>query len=110
MELNKEELDKVSGGYDYANIDGKYYKGFGKDTENKYLCPNCGRPLHPGSWGRFYCDPCNESRFVEISLPPNLKSGSQRELTEKEWRKAMGELKASLKAGTKACQESLFRQ
>lgn len=33
-----------------------------------YVCPHCGGLLHQGFLGRMYCDPCDESWFVGISL------------------------------------------
>lgn len=29
-----------------------------------YRCPNCGKVLHQGAFGRLYCDPCDESWFA----------------------------------------------
>ena len=30
---------------------------------------------YAGSWGRFYCDPCDESRFCESNLEMNMAGG-----------------------------------
>ena len=90
-ELNQKELSEVSGGYRYTTVDGKHYCGFGDDVQNKYLCPKCGRPVHPGKAWRFYCDPGDESQFFENSLLPNLKSGYWEEMTEEEWEKMQSE-------------------
>lgn len=84
-ELKQEELSEVNGGYNYTTVDGKHYWGFGTDTQNKYICPKCGRPVHPGSLSRFYCDPCDTSWFFESQLQPNLNSGYWKEMTDEEW-------------------------
>ena len=51
------------------------YEGKGTGDNKKYLCPSCHRAVHPGSWGRYYCDPCNESWLLESNLELNLASG-----------------------------------
>ena len=87
-QLTKEELEKVNGGggYTITTVNGKHYTYIGTDESKKYKCPNCGRPLHPGSWDRFYCDPCNNSWWYEKVLPANINSGAWREMTEEEYR------------------------
>ena len=97
-ELPDEELDQVVGGKDthYELVDRKYvgpwgkcpmdvikvYKWEGGDINRKYFCPNCGRFVHKGSWGLFYCDPCNESWFLEDWLVPNLDAWVFKEIRE----------------------------
>ena len=87
-ELEQEQLSEVNGGggYTITTVNGKHYTYIGTDESKKYKCPNCGRPLHPGSWDRFYCDPCNKSWWYEKSLPANINSGAWREMTEEEYR------------------------
>ena len=76
VELTDEELESVQGGYNLYAKDGNYYAYMRRDTEDlRYLCPNCGRPLHAGKGWRFYCDPCDESWFFEGNLPANLDGG-----------------------------------
>lgn len=82
-QLTKEELEKVNGGYFlYGGDDGKYYQFVGKKSQRdqKYVCPNCGRPVHYGSSWRYYCDHCNESWWYEKLLEPNFKSGLWEEI------------------------------
>ena len=88
QELPDEEMDKVVGGTNkhveliqrkphWNGILHVYavYEWKGTDDNKKYLCPNCHRPVHPGSWGRYYCDPCNESWYLEGSLERNPTGG-----------------------------------
>ena len=50
MELKKEELEKVSGGYDiYADENGRYFEFSGKDENLKYVCHNYGKPAYYGA-------------------------------------------------------------
>ena len=51
------------------------YEWKGTDDNKKYLCPRCHRPVHTGSWGRYYCDPCDESWYFEGSLEMNPNGG-----------------------------------
>ena len=94
-ELPDEELNEVVGGKDIhdefvgqkkggltrINVY-KRYKWEGGDINRKYFCPNCGRFVHKGSWGRFYCDPCNESWYIESLLVPNLDAWVFKYMTE----------------------------
>ena len=88
QELPDEEMDKVAGGANkrselirrevqWNGILHVYavYEWKGTDDNKKYLCPNCHRPVHPGGWGRYYCDPCNESWYLEGSLERNPTGG-----------------------------------
>ena len=79
-ELSDDELSAVAGGKDsYDLLIREYdsvlvyeqYDWVGGDEDLKYLCPNCGRPVHKGTLGRFYCDPCDESWFLESNLKMN---------------------------------------
>ena len=84
--VSDEDLDKVTGGLDYVEIKstGKYYAWNGSDFHDgqKFLCPNCGRPVHYG-WGyRYYCDPCNASWYYEDKLVPNIKCSSWKEISQ----------------------------
>lgn len=88
--LHDQDLDEVTGGLDYVEVKstGKYYKWRGNDNQDgqKFLCPNCGRPVHYGAWMRYYCDPCNESWLYESKLVPNIASGLWHEIPEFEYR------------------------
>ena len=88
-ELTDEQLENVSGGLREIKYKGKWYRYvgngnmfYGSDWDKCYLCPNCGRPVHHGSWERFYCDPCDESWYWESKLIPNLASGLWQEKTK----------------------------
>ena len=86
VELTDEELGEIQGGYNYAHMGNNYYEYTGSDPDQKYLCPRCGRPVHKG-WGwRFYCDPCDESWFVELALEPNLSSGAWTSISKEEYK------------------------
>lgn len=89
MELKKEELEQVSGGYNLTEIDGRYYHYTGKESQrdSKYVCPVCGRSVHYGSGWRYYCDFCDKSWFFERGLNPNLSSGLWEEISEEEYLK-----------------------
>ena len=89
MELKKEELEQVSGGYNLTKIDGRYYHYTGKDCQrdSKYVCPVCGRSVHYGSGWRYYCDFCDKSWFFERGLNPNISSGLWEEISEEEYLK-----------------------
>lgn len=78
-ELSEEELSSVSGGAIRISTDNTYYKFTGNynkesDHNNMYLCPQCGRTVHWGSWLRWYCVTCNTSWYDESKLLPNLES------------------------------------
>lgn len=80
------DLAEVNGGKKYHDEStGKYYEWRGNDLDEKYLCPNCRRPVHFGSWLRYYCDPCNGSWLYESSLIPNIAGGSWKEITKEEY-------------------------
>ena len=50
MELKKEELEIVSGGYYiYADENGRYFELSDKDGNLKYVCHNCGKPAYYGT-------------------------------------------------------------
>ena len=90
VELTDEELGEIQGGYNYAHMGNNYYEYTGSDPDQKYLCPRCGRPVHKG-WGwRFYCDPCDESWFVELALEPNLSSGAWTSISKEEYDRKTG--------------------
>lgn len=54
------------------------YEWTGTNDNMKYLCPKCHRPVHPGGWGRYFCDPCDESWFLEGKLEINPNGGWKR--------------------------------
>lgn len=86
-ELADRELGEVSGGinkYHDESAD-KYYEWTGRGNDGKYLCPNCRRTVHLGSWLRYYCDPCNASWLYESSLVPNIAGGSWKQITKEEY-------------------------
>ena len=89
QELSDEELEGVAGGKWFTEENGKYYEYTGSrsdaDWSASYLCPKCGKPLHYGSWGRYYCDPCDESWFFESPLKLNLQSGVWTEITKERY-------------------------
>lgn len=78
------DLEEVAGGlvcYQDKSAH-KYYRWTTDDRENeKYLCPNCGRPVHYGTGWRYYCDPCDASWLCEWRLTPNLASGLWKEIS-----------------------------
>ena len=94
QELSDEQLGSVAGGQTECTYNGKRYKYVGAtdagssagrnwrdDYDKCYLCPNCGRPVHYGSWFRYYCDPCDESWYYESKLIPNLTTGVWKEVS-----------------------------
>ena len=87
--ISDESLNKVTGGLDCVEVKstGKYYRWHHGDKHDneKFLCPNCGRPVHYGKGWRYYCDPCDASWFVETRLVPNLKTGLWTEISEWEY-------------------------
>ena len=85
--LNDTDLSEVAGGYTYVEFEslGIYYRWNGDDNNRKYLCPNCKQPVHMGSWGRYYCDPCNASWYNEAPLRPNISSGMWQEISKDEY-------------------------
>lgn len=90
QELADDQLEGVVGGMFISHRNHKYYKYVGgnsdADWNASYLCPNCGRPVHHGGWGLFYCDPCDERWWREASLVLSLESGMWQEITRKEYR------------------------
>lgn len=78
QELSEEELSSIVGGETLHKQDGRCYEYVGdssdEDWNSSYLCPICGRPVHYGSWFRFYCDPCNKSWLIESKLRLNTAS------------------------------------
>ena len=74
-ELSDDVLSQAAGGLDLSEgnvvtIEYKHdsrgnpthWKYFGKYRNYEiyhYVCPNCGRILHKGTLGLFYCDPCD---------------------------------------------------
>ena len=87
--IDHEELQTLSAGRDEYRVwepavkfgESPYtdYKWNGTDDSKKWLCPNCGRPVHYGSGWRYYCDPCDESWFVENLRQPNFASDERAE-------------------------------
>ena len=91
-ELSEEELSAVSGGAIKISTDNTYYKFTGNynkesDYNNMYLCPQCGRTVHWGSWLRWYCDYCNLSwyEYSTSSFKPNLSSGLWKNISKDEY-------------------------
>ncbi len=85
--ISDDELASISGGlvtwHDAATD--KYYKWSGGSYSQKYLCPNCGRPLS-SSWGINYsCGSCDASWFYEDRLVPNYASGRWAEITKEQY-------------------------
>ena len=88
QELPDEEMDKVAGGAsqrsilintDYGIMKARKtyvnYEWRGTDDNKKYLCPRCHGPVHYTSWGRYRCDSCDESWFIESNLEMNMAGG-----------------------------------
>ena len=87
--LNDSELGEVTGGFItyHDSASDTYYVWQGDATDDsKYLCPNCKRPVHFGSWLRYYCDPCNASWLKEGRLLPNLNASLWKQVSEQEYR------------------------
>lgn len=84
------DLAEVTGGYTICydpNTNGYYHWRGSGGSDVKYLCPNCKRPVHFGSWLRFYCDPCNASWLDEDPLLPNIAAGQWEEISKEEYDK-----------------------
>lgn len=92
-ELADDQLKGIVGGQTLAREDYKYYKYVGTNSDEdwnaSYLCPNCGRPVHYGGYGFFFCDPCDEKWWEELSLKLNLQSGMWKQITRKEYKKIL---------------------
>ena len=69
-ELSDQELEQASGG-GYQSLDKSHswktnsqsrVTHWKKDSGAiyHYTCPRCGRILHEGTMGVFYCDPCDD--------------------------------------------------
>lgn len=85
-ELVDEDLAEANGGVTHHDKSAdKYYMWIGYDNDDKYLCPNCRRPVHIGSWLRYYCDPCNASWLDESRLVPSIASGTWKEIPREEY-------------------------
>lgn len=83
------DLAEVAGGGEtiYVASKNKYYR-YSPNYRNmyeKYLCPNCRRPLHVGWWGRYFCDPCNASWSDVRLMIPNVDTGPWQEITKEEY-------------------------
>lgn len=91
--VSDENLEKVTGGYVYHHdsATNRYYAWQGgANNDSKYLCPNCKRPVHYGSWLRYYCDPCNASWLDEDWLLPNFSSNEWKQITKEEYERKKG--------------------
>lgn len=84
--LVNEDLAEVTGGAHFAEVKstGKYYES-DAPVNQLFLCPKCHRPVHTGTFGRYYCDPCDKSYGSTDSLVPNLDSGLWREISVGEY-------------------------
>lgn len=84
-----ESLAEVTGGYDkyHDEASNRYYVWSGKlNCSDKYLCPNCGRPVTPGFLNiTFKCRPCDASWVFESPLRPNLSAGGWKEVSEEDY-------------------------
>lgn len=87
--LSDAELADVAGGYSKyhdEDSDRYYIWSSGVSVSNKYLCPNCGRPVTPDflciKWS---CKPCDSSWVFEFRLKPNLAAGGWRWVTKEEY-------------------------
>ncbi len=91
--LNDSDLGGVTGGYVlyYDSAANAYYAWEGSAIDDsKYLCPNCKRPVHFGSWIRYYCDPCDASWLKEDWLLPNLKDNHWKRISKEEYERQKG--------------------
>lgn len=74
--LEDQDLEQVSGGGIYPIADKKgrrvgdhciHHATFrypaGYDYISYYACSKCGRPMHQGTMGMWYCDPCDRWEF-----------------------------------------------
>ncbi len=86
--LVNEDLAEVTGGAYYACVKStdKYYKS-DAPVNQLFLCPKCNRPVHTGTFGRYYCDPCDKSYACTDSLVPNIDSGLWQEISGDEYRR-----------------------
>ena len=84
------DLAEVAGGGEtiYVASKNKYYR-YSPNYRNmyeKYLCPNCGRPVTPDflciKWS---CKPCDSSWVFEFRLKPNIAAGGWRWVTKEEY-------------------------
>lgn len=90
-ELSEEQLEQASGGYGgdighQVAVDESIrwdsrgnathwqpcFRGSPYQNPYHYVCSHCGRLLHEGTFGRLYCDPCDESWF-RITIPSSCK-------------------------------------
>ena len=68
-ELSDQELEQASGG-GFQGLDkshawkrdsqGRVTHRISGGTIYHYTCPKCGRILHEGTLGMYYCDPCDD--------------------------------------------------
>ncbi len=87
-ELNTKELDEVAGAMFRPVPDNRvvytYFTNSRGQTVGRYEdgvlhyrpCPKCGKPMHMGTFGLWYCDPCNE----RVGNPDSLIWGSTEEM------------------------------
>ncbi len=84
-----QDLEQVTGGQAWIHFlsNDTYYvwTGSGWARNNRYLCPNCKRPVHYGAWLRFYCDPCNASWYYAEDLLPDLSTGKWEQVTKAQY-------------------------
>ena len=82
--MTEEDLEQVDGGAALSLFDSVYRcdsKGnptHWRDSRRRrgrvfyFKCPKCNKLLHQGTFGRLYCDPCDESWFA-VTLPDSCK-------------------------------------
>ncbi len=97
--LNDADLEQIAGGKArpiHFSSNDTYYAWNGNDAyygwsdEHQFLCPNCKRPVHKGTWGRWYCDPCDASWYSEESLLPDTANYNWKQITRHEYLVAIG--------------------
>ena len=84
------DLNEVTGGYDkyHDESSDRHYLWNGTSADQKYVCPNCGRPVKSGFLSlTFSCSPCNASWYYERRLKPNFSAGGWQEISKDDYDK-----------------------
>lgn len=87
------DLNAVTGGYDrfHDEATDRYYLWKGDSADQKYVCPNCGRPVKAGFLSiTFSCKSCDASWYYESRLNPNLSTGGWKEVSKADYDRRTG--------------------